>query len=183
MSINYSERIPNSVDLANDRTLQRALEHWQPQFLDWWREMGPHDSAAADVYLRTAVGVDAQGWASYGPVKMPDYRWGIFLADRTPDRTIGFGDHVGEPVWQQVPGELRSQFRRIIVTQGDTEPASVEQQHRLGLTCPSLYDLRNLLDRKSTRLNSSHLGISYAVFCLKKKNQQLYHPPIMSRSI
>src|SRR5262245_64273970 len=28
----------------------------------------------------------------------------------------------------------------------------------------------NTLDRKSTRLNSSHLGISYAVFCLKKKN-------------
>src|SRR5438045_5555692 len=28
-----------------------------------------------------------------------------------------------------------------------------------------------LLDRKSTRLNSSHLGISYAVFCLKKKNR------------
>src|SRR5437899_3686027 len=27
------------------------------------------------------------------------------------------------------------------------------------------------LDRKSTRLNSSHLGISYAVFCLKKKNK------------
>src|SRR5436853_3727832 len=32
-------------------------------------------------------------------------------------------------------------------------------------------------DRKSTRLNSSHLGISYAVFCLKKKkNEQLQHP-------
>src|SRR5262245_63648216 len=29
----------------------------------------------------------------------------------------------------------------------------------------------DLLDRKSTRLNSSHLGISYAVFCLKKKNK------------
>jgi len=144
MSINYSERIPNNVDLANDRTLQRALEHWQPRFLEWWKEMGPRDSAQADVYLRTAVGVDAQGWASYGAVKMPDYRWGIFLADRVPDRTIGFGDHYGEPVWQQVPGELRSQFRRIIVTQGDTEPASVEQQQRLGLTCPSLYDLRNL---------------------------------------
>jgi benzoyl-CoA 2,3-dioxygenase component B len=144
MSINYSERIPNNVDLANDRALQRALEHWQPRFLDWWKEMGPHDFASADVYLRTAVGVDAQGWASYGAVKMPDYRWGIFLADRVPDRAIGFGDHFGEPVWQQVPGELRSQFRRIIVTQGDTEPASVEQQHRLGLTCPSLYDLRNL---------------------------------------
>ena len=144
MTINYSERIPNNVDLANDRTLQRALEHWQPRFLDWWRDMGPRDAMEADVYLRTAVGVDSQGWASYGAVKMPDYRWGIFLADRVPDRTIGFGDHVGEPVWQQVPGELRSQFRRIIVTQGDTEPASVEQQQRLGLTCPSLYDLRNL---------------------------------------
>src|SRR5437899_9018839 len=29
-----------------------------------------------------------------------------------------------------------------------------------------------ILDRKSTRLNSSHLGISYAVFCLKKKNKE-----------
>ena len=144
MTINYSERIPNNVDLANDRALQRALEHWQPKFLDWWKEMGPHDFASAEVYLRTAVGVDAQGWASYGAVKMPDYRWGIFLAERMSERTIGFGDHFGEPVWQQVPGELRSAFRRIIVTQGDTEPASVEQQHRLGLTCPSLYDLRNL---------------------------------------
>ncbi len=144
MSINYSERIPNNVNLANDRSLQRALEHWQPRFLDWWKEMGPKDFGSADVYLRTATGVDAQGWATYGTVKMPDYRWGIFLADPIADRSIGFGDHYGEPAWQQVPGELRSQFRRIIVTQGDTEPASVEQQHLLGLTCPSLYDLRNL---------------------------------------
>ncbi|HEV8647133.1 MAG TPA: benzoyl-CoA 2,3-epoxidase subunit BoxB [Burkholderiales bacterium] len=144
MAINYSERIPNNVNLENDRTLQRALEHWQPRFLDWWREMGPNAFSSADVYLRTATGVDAQGWATYGSVKMPDYRWGIFLAEPVPERTIGFGDHHGQLAWQQVPGELRSQFRRIIVTQGDTEPASVEQQHLLGLTCPSLYDLRNL---------------------------------------
>jgi benzoyl-CoA 2,3-epoxidase subunit B len=144
MTINYSERIPNNVDLANDRTLQRALEHWQPKFLDWWKEMGPSDFSTRDVYLRTAVGVDAQGWASYGAVKMPDYRWGIFLAEPVADRRIGFGDRAGQPAWQQVPGDLRSQFRRIIVTQGDTEPASVEQQRLLGLTCPSLYDLRNL---------------------------------------
>ena len=77
MSIDYSQLIPNNVDLATDRTLQRALEHWQPHFLDWWKEMGPSDFSAQDVYLRTATGVDAQGWASYGPVKMPDYRWGI----------------------------------------------------------------------------------------------------------
>src|SRR5262245_65183917 len=30
-------------------------------------------------------------------------------------------------------------------------------------------------DRKSTRLNSSHLGISYAVFCLKKKKEKTQH--------
>src|SRR5258705_10127394 len=34
---------------------------------------------------------------------------------------------------------------------------------------------RSAVDRKSTRLNSSHLGISYAVFCLKKKRQQPQH--------
>src|SRR5947199_2445926 len=32
-----------------------------------------------------------------------------------------------------------------------------------------------LVDRKSTRLNSSHLGISYAVFCLKKKKNNQQH--------
>jgi len=102
MNINYTDRIPNNVNLAGDRTLQRALEHWQPRFLDWWREMGPSDFAANDVYLRTAIGVDVEGWASYGEVRMPDYRWGIFLADAIPDRTIGFGDllreHCGNPV-------------------------------------------------------------------------------------
>src|SRR5207249_6253730 len=77
-------------------------------------------------------------------VRLPDYRWGIFLAERDPDRRIGFGQHKGEPAWQQVPGEHRASLQRLIVVQGDTEPASVEQQRRLGLTAPSLYDLRNL---------------------------------------
>jgi benzoyl-CoA 2,3-dioxygenase component B len=144
MAIDYQERIPNNVDLASNRTLQRALEHWQPEFLDWWKGMGPTDFQAADVYLRTAISVDPKGWADYGYVRMPDYRWGIFLADQDPDRTIGFGDEYGKPQWQQVPGEHRSVLRRLIVTQGDTEPASVEQQRLLGLTCPSLYDLRGL---------------------------------------
>ena len=46
--------------------------------------------------------------------------------------------------WQEVPGEFRNALRRIIVTQGDTEPASVEQQRLLCSTAPSLYDCRNL---------------------------------------
>jgi benzoyl-CoA 2,3-dioxygenase component B len=144
VSIDYLEKIPNNVDLASDRSLQRALEHWQPAFLDWWKGMGPTDFQSSDVYLRTAVSVDAKGWADYGYVRMPDYRWGIFLAERNPDRTIGFGDEYGKPQWQQVPADLRSTLRRLIVTQGDTEPASVEQQRLLGHTAPSLYDLRGL---------------------------------------
>ena len=143
-TIDLQALIPNNVNLAENRQLQRALEHWQPAFLNWWDEMGPSDFKANEVYLRTAVGVDAQGWASYGYTPMPDYRWGIFLADKEEGRKIGFGDFMGQDVWQDVPGEYRSTFRRLIVTQGDTEPASVEQQRLLGHTAPSLYDLRNL---------------------------------------
>jgi len=143
-AINYGEKIPNNVNLAGDRALQRALEHWQPNYLKWWSEMGPDGSQDFDVYLRTAVSVDPSGWAHFEHVKMPDYRWGIFLTPSDPDRKIHFGEHLGEPAWQEVPGEHRANLRRIIVTQGDTEPASVEQQRHLGLTCPSQYDLRNL---------------------------------------
>ena len=144
MSIDYKERIPNNVNLSENRRLQRALEEWQPKFLDWWREMGPDGFQAKDVYLRTAVSVEAGGWAHFHYVRMPDYRWGIFLEPAKEGRLIGFGDHMGDPVWQEVPGEYRGVLRRLIVTQGDTEPASVEQQRLLGRTCPSLYDLRNL---------------------------------------
>src|ERR1051326_5742700 len=144
METNYQDRIPNNVGLGSNRTLQRALEHWQPEFLNWWHGLGPSDFNANEIYLRTAISVDTKGWATFDYVKMPDYRWGIFLAQQEEDRRVGFGDHFGKAVWQQVPGEHRSTLRRLIVTQGDTEPASVEQQRMLGHTAPSLYDLRNL---------------------------------------
>jgi benzoyl-CoA 2,3-dioxygenase component B len=144
MSINYSEKIPNNVNLSTDKTLQRALEQWQPNYLKWWHEVGPEGTHNDDVYLRTAVSADASGWAHFDYVKMPEYRWGIFLAAPEGGRQVNFGEHKGTPAWQEVPGEHRATLRRIIVTQGDTEPASVEQQRSLGLTCPSLYDLRNL---------------------------------------
>jgi benzoyl-CoA 2,3-dioxygenase component B len=144
MAIDYQERIPNNVRLHEDRRLLRALEEWQPRFLQWWNDMGPEGFQARDVYLRTATSVDAQGWAHFDYVRMPEYRWGIFLAEPEPGRTVGFGAQRGQPVWQDVPGEHRGTLRRLIVTQGDTEPASVEQQRQLGRTCPSLYDLRNL---------------------------------------
>ncbi len=144
MTIDYVERIPNNVGLADNRRLLRALEAWQPRYLEWWRALGPDGAQAVEVYLRTAVSVEPGGWARFGHVRMPDYRWGIFLAPPEPDRRVNFGAHKGEPAWAEVPGEYRSTLRRLIVTQGDTEPASVEQQRQLGHTCPSLYDLRNL---------------------------------------
>ena len=144
MSHISDEKIPNNVNLTEDKKLQRALEQWQPDFLRWWMDMGPSGFQAHQVYLRTAVGVDANDWAHYDFVKMPDYRWGIFLADPVADRRIPCGDSAGQPVWQDIPGEHRNTLRRLIVTQGDTEPASVEQQRMLGHSCPSMYDLRNL---------------------------------------
>jgi len=144
MNIDLQAKIPNNVDLAADKKLQRALEQWQPNFLSWWMDMGPEGFQQDQVYLRTAVSVGADGWAQYDYCKMPDYRWGIFLSPGQENKTIGFGDHMGQPVWSDVPGEYRATLRRIIVTQADTEPASVEQQRFLGKTAPSLYDLRNL---------------------------------------
>ena len=136
--MNLYERIPNNVNLSQDKKLQRALEKWLPNYLDWWREMGPDSFQATDVWLRTAISVEPEGWANFDYVKMPDYRWGIFLEPAQPDAKVGFGDNYGQPVYQEVPGEFRNALRRIIVTQGDTEPASVEQQRLLGHTCPSL---------------------------------------------
>jgi benzoyl-CoA 2,3-dioxygenase component B len=141
--IDFDAKIPNNVDLASDRKLQRALERWQPNFLDWWGDMGPAVDTK-DVYLRTAVDVGREGWAHFDHVPMNEYRWGVFLSEHDPDRKIAFGEHKGEPVWQEVPGEYRADLQRLIVIQGDTEPASVEQQRFLGATAPSLYDMRNL---------------------------------------
>ncbi|WP_411284253.1 benzoyl-CoA 2,3-epoxidase subunit BoxB [Lapillicoccus sp.] len=142
-TIDYSERIPNNVNLAGDRRLQRALEGWQPKFLEWWKQLGPA-LPTKDVYLRTAVAVGRDGWAHFDHVPMEEYRWGIFLAEQDPERKVAFGKHQGEPAWQEVPGEHRADLLRLIVIQGDTEPASVEQQRILGDTAPSIYDLRNL---------------------------------------
>lgn len=144
VQVDYSELIPNNVDLSSDRALKRALERWQPNYINWWKDMGPDGFQESEVYLRTAVGVDKSGWAKFDYIKMPDYRWGVLLAPQEEGRAIPFGKHKGEPAWQEVPGEYRAMLRRLVVIQGDTEPASVEQQRYLGKTAPSLYDMRNL---------------------------------------
>ncbi len=142
--IDYNGLIPNNVGLNEDLRVRKALETWHPGYIDWWKSMGPDGFQNSPVYLRTAVGVGSEGWAKFDFVRMPEYRWGILLAPQIEGRTIPFGLHKGEPAWQEVPGEYRAMLRRLLVIQGDTEPASVEQQRHLGTTAPSLYDLRNL---------------------------------------
>jgi benzoyl-CoA 2,3-dioxygenase component B len=142
--VDYNGLIPNNVGLADDARVKRALEKWHPGYISWWNDMGPEGFQESLVYLRTAISVDPKGWAKFDYVRMPEYRWGVLLAPAQEGRVIPFGRHKGEPAWQEVPGEYRALLRRLIVIQGDTEPASVEQQRHLGKTAPSLYDLRNL---------------------------------------
>src|SRR5262249_18692190 len=143
-AVDYTTKIPNNVNLAEDRTVLRALESWHPGYIDWWMDMGPAGFQQSLGYLRTAWSVAPKGWAKFDYVKMPEYRWGILLAPKDEGRKIPFGHHYGEPAWQDVPGEYRAMLRRLVVIQGDTEPASVEQQRHLGKTAPSLYDMRNV---------------------------------------
>ncbi len=142
--VDYDGLIPNNVALGQDVRVKRALEKWHPGYIDWWNDMGPEGFQKSLVYLRTAVSVDPKGWAKFDYVRMPEYRWGVLLAPQVEGRKIPFGMHKGEDAWQEVPGEYRAMLRRLVVIQGDTEPASVEQQRHLGKTAPSLYDMRNL---------------------------------------
>ena len=144
IKVEYDTMIPNNVGLSSDKKVLKALERWHPGYINWWKDLGPVGFQESLVYLRTAISVDREGWAKFDYVKMPDYRWGILLAPEKQGRTIPCGEHFGEPAWQEVPGEYRSMLRRLIVIQGDTEPASIEQQRHLGKTAPSLYDMRNL---------------------------------------
>ena len=105
--VDYDALIPNNVGLSQDPKLQRALETWHPGYIDWWMSMGPDGFQMADVYLRTAISVEKEGWAKFGYVRMPDYRWGILLAPEEPDRRIPFGEHAGEPVWQEICANAR----------------------------------------------------------------------------
>ena len=144
INVSYDTQIPNNVGLSSDKRVLKALEKWHPGYINWWNDLIPDNFQQSLVYLRTAVSVDPKGWAKFDYVKMPEYRWGVLLAPQSDDRKIPCGEHAGQPAWQEVPGEYRNMLKRLIVIQGDTEPASVEQQRFLGLTAPSLYDMRNL---------------------------------------
>src|SRR5438874_5445151 len=65
---------------------------------------------------------------------------------------------------------------------GSPEPAELSCLRDCSSSCRSWAEATNNTDRKSTRLNSSHVEISYAVFCLKKKNIQHAHRLVYDKS-
>src|SRR3712207_7928890 len=77
----------------------------------------------------------------------------LFRSGRDPARDAGIQGHLGAAFDLRDPPRLRGPRRT-------TQPAR----------CADRAVPRHI-DRKSTRLNSSHANISYAVFCLKKKNK------------
>src|SRR5690625_5904885 len=85
------------------------------------------------------------------PILIPDYNR---MLDKVAERFLG--------------------KRKIGTTGRGIGPTYADKMNRNGIRVQDLFD-ENILrqkveDRKSTRLNSSHVAISYAVFCLKKKN-------------
>src|SRR3989475_130486 len=78
--------------------------------------------------------------------------------------------------YDQVAKASESQGRRdatkiLTIATSHVEYAT-ERRHYAHVDCPGHADYVKNIDRKSTRLNSSHSQISYAVFCLKKKKKE-----------
>ena len=65
MNVDYSTKIPNNVNLSEDRQVLKALEGWHPGYMNWWSDMGPEGFQQSLVYLRTAYSVDPRGWAKF----------------------------------------------------------------------------------------------------------------------
>ena len=70
------EKIPNNVNLSGDKRLQRALEAWQPKFIDWWKDMGP---------------VGWQDSASDGRPTLDGEDWPVCSAGHQPDLSVFSG--------------------------------------------------------------------------------------------
>src|SRR5690242_3761255 len=80
------------------------------------------------------------------------------------DRLTGLGLTTGDII-----NAIKAQNVQAAVGRIGARPIANDQQLQLNITTQGRLDSTKELDRKSTRLNSSHMSISYAVFCLKKK--------------
>src|SRR3989442_7539856 len=84
--------------------------------------------------------------------------------------TTLFRSSCGTPIFQQ-PWQIHDATAKLRVTGAGAEDNASQDR---GVDCIRAGVTRGkAADRKSTRLNSSHVRISYAVFCLKKKNKSM----------
>src|SRR5690242_21023804 len=95
----------------------------------------------------------------------PASRLLFFFNDTAPTETYTLSLHDALPICQHVQAPLEHHRDMSTLTQGALSgPARPYAP-------PGPHPLEKGRDRKSTRLNSSHMSISYAVFCLKKKKK------------
>src|SRR3712207_9542188 len=90
----------------------------------------------------------------------------VFFNDTATTEIYTLSLHDALPIWPVKTHILRHFVKHI--ERGDARCIREAGKHQV--VAHSVNQPRNALDRKSTRLNSSHANISYAVFCLKKKN-------------
>ena len=111
-NVDLSAKIPNNVNLQDDKKLQRALERWQPRFMEWWLEAGPNDFKLDDIYLRTAVGVGQGGWANFDYVGGPAGPWVTPETHRLTERFKFFNRFAGGPeTWKRKPLQTLARWR------------------------------------------------------------------------
>ena len=123
--------------------------------------MAYHINASSDRYATTVMAKDGQyGSGSEKPENGEDV---VDRRDGLDRRTIN--DSTADLDRRRGPGRRRSDFLRA------AEEGELSKEQFMFLMAIHAFKEANERDRKSTRLNSSHVVISYAVFCLKKKKK------------
>src|SRR5436305_7535908 len=98
----------------------------------------------------------------------------MLLRTHGPSLPTLFFSHVRPPPPPPPPFPYPTLFRSLVPTSPEP-PRGARIRRRLARLGRFIRGAPATIDRKSTRLNSSHVRISYAVFCLKKKNNRPTH--------
>src|SRR5256886_11423818 len=117
----------------------------------------------------------APHWGSAPAVFPPGARMAVLSGD--PAKAAPFTVELAFPAGYKIPPHFHPTAETVtvkkgtlLVGMGDTFDASKAKPMQVGDSGSIPANAHHFADRKSTRLNSSHSQISYAVFCLKKKN-------------
>ena len=113
-AVDYTTKIPNNVNLADDQRVLKALEQWHPGYIDWWMTMGPDGFQTS---RRVSAHRHLDRPEGLGEIRLCENA-GIPLghsagAAGRKTRQVNFGAHKGEKAWQEVPGEYRAMLRRL----------------------------------------------------------------------